>query len=64
MSSGANGPDVARLVCSPAAECENITLSEIHIQSPETAPEDGVILCDGIAGGVGIPCVSANETET
>ena len=63
MSSGAEGPDVARLVCSSAAVCENIKLVDIHVGSPETAPEDGVILCDGISGGVGVPCVSSNGTE-
>lgn len=64
ISSGKNGPNIASLVCSPAAVCENITLSDIHVQSPETAPEDGIILCDGIAGGVGVPCVSSNGTAT
>ncbi|KAK3069566.1 hypothetical protein LTR53_011998 [Teratosphaeriaceae sp. CCFEE 6253] len=63
MSSGAEGPDIARLVCSSAAVCENIRLVDIDITSPETAPADGVVLCDGISGGVGVPCVSANATE-
>lgn len=61
VSSGANDDEVARLVCSDEAVCEGITLSNIHISAPETYPEDGIILCDGISGGIGVPCESADS---
>ena len=61
VSSGKEGVDVASLVCSPAAVCENIRLENIDLKSPENPDEQGVVLCDGIADGVGVPCV-ANTT--
>jgi galacturan 1,4-alpha-galacturonidase len=54
-SSGKNGVDVASLVCSPNAVCEDITLSDINITSPAG---DAEIICDGISGDLGVPCVS------
>ncbi|KAI6896728.1 glycoside hydrolase family 28 protein [Hortaea werneckii] len=62
-SSGANGDAIARLVCSEERPCENIQLINVHVTTPETEPEDGVILCDGIAGGVGMPCISESEWD-
>ncbi|KAI7299236.1 hypothetical protein KC315_g17709, partial [Hortaea werneckii] len=62
-SSGANGDAIARLVCSEERPCENIQLINVHVTTPETEPEDGVILCDGIAGGVGVPCISESEWD-
>ena len=53
---------MASLVCSPAAVCENIRLEEIDLKSPTNPDEEGVVLCDGIADGVGVPCVAANST--
>lgn len=61
-SSGANDDYIATLVCSEAAVCENITLVDVHVSSPDTYPGDGIILCDGISGGVGMPCESSNGT--
>jgi galacturan 1,4-alpha-galacturonidase len=63
VSSGKEGIDVASLVCSPAAVCENIRLEDIDLRSPENLDEQGVVLCDGIAGGVGVPCVANSATE-
>ena len=62
ISSGKEGRDVASLVCSPAAVCENIRLEGIDLKSPTNPDEEGVVLCDGIADGVGVPCVAANST--
>lgn len=59
-SSGANKLNVAKLTCSPNAVCKNITLDEIDLISPYGSPP--VILCDGIEGGIGVACVSANST--
>lgn len=62
ITSGKEGKDVASLVCSPSAVCENIRLEDIDLRSPENPDEQGVVLCDGIADGVGVPCVAANST--
>lgn len=63
ITSGREGKDVASLVCSPSAVCENIRLEDIDLRSPENPDEQGVVLCDGIADGVGVPCVARNSTE-
>jgi len=63
VSSGKEGVDVASLVCSPAAVCENIRLENIDLRSPENLDEQGIVLCDGIADGIGVPCVAGNSTE-
>ncbi|EKD14049.1 uncharacterized protein L3040_007947 [Drepanopeziza brunnea f. sp. 'multigermtubi'] len=55
-SSGINGPVIANLVCSPNAICTNITLEDINLTHPNGSSP--VIICEGIAGGVGVPCVS------
>ena len=64
FSSGKEGENVASLICSPAAVCENIRLEDVDLRSPTDPDEDGIVLCDGIAGGVGVSCVSANNTST
>lgn len=58
LSSGKEGRNVASLVCSPAAVCENIRLADIDLTSPKAPGQPGIVLCDGIAGGVGVECVS------
>lgn len=60
-SSGKNGRRVAKLVCSPNAVCSNIKLEDIDLTSPKGAPE--IIVCDGIQGSIGVPCVPANSTD-
>jgi galacturan 1,4-alpha-galacturonidase len=60
-SSGKNGRRVAKLVCSPNAVCSNIRLEDINLTSPKGNPE--VVVCDGIEGGVGVPCVPASSTD-
>lgn len=61
-SSGKNGLDVARLVCSPSAVCENIQLKNIDLTSPKGSPPH--IVCSGINGGIGVPCSPPNTTTT
>ncbi|KAL4971489.1 putative exopolygalacturonase B [Aspergillus desertorum] len=56
-SSGAEGDVVAELICSPNAVCESITLKDINLLTPEG--EKGVVVCDGISGGVGVECQSS-----
>jgi galacturan 1,4-alpha-galacturonidase len=58
-SSGKNGKRVAKLTCSPAAVCENITLKNIELTT--ATGEKGVVVCDGIKGGVGVPCVPSSQ---
>ena len=62
FSSGKEGQNVASLVCSPAAVCDGIGLEGIDLRTPENPDVQGTVLCDGIAGGVGVPCVSSNGT--
>ena len=59
-SSGKRDPYVGSLVCSPAAVCENIKLEDIDLVKPNG--EKGLIICDGIAGGIGVDCVPRNAT--
>jgi galacturan 1,4-alpha-galacturonidase len=58
-SSGKRGTVVVDLKCSPGAECSNIQLKNIDITSPKGK---SVVVCDNIAGGVGMPCVSSEES--
>ena len=60
-SSGKEGRVVADLTCSPNAVCENIHLEEIDLTSPAGSPPE--IVCDGIHGDIGVPCISSEETE-
>lgn len=57
-SSGKEGREVASLICSPSAVCENIRLEDIDLTSPEAPGEQGTVVCEGIADGVGVPCVA------
>ncbi|KAL2846860.1 putative exopolygalacturonase B [Aspergillus pseudoustus] len=59
-SSGAEGDVVADLVCSPNAVCEGIHLENVYIKTPEG--EEGVIVCDGISGDIGVDCVESTST--
>ncbi|KKK12823.1 hypothetical protein ARAM_001171 [Aspergillus rambellii] len=52
-SSGAEGAVVADLTCSPNAVCSNIHLENIDLSTPEG---EGVIICDGIRGDIGVKC--------
>lgn len=61
-SSGKEGLVVADLTCSPDAVCTNITLTDIDLTSPAGSPPE--IICDGIGGEIGVPCISSNETTT
>jgi galacturan 1,4-alpha-galacturonidase len=60
-SSGKYGDAVARLTCSPAAVCENITFTNFNITSP--CGGKPVVICDGIKGDIGIPCVNSTSPE-
>jgi galacturan 1,4-alpha-galacturonidase len=62
-TSGKYGTAVASLTCStnPNAVCENIRFKDFNVKSP--CGDDAVIICDGIKGGIGVPCVSKNSTE-
>lgn len=62
-SSGKYGRAVAKLTCStnPNAVCDNIRFRNFNVTSPCGGPP--VILCDGIKGGVGMPCVASNSSE-
>jgi galacturan 1,4-alpha-galacturonidase len=62
-SSGKNGRAVAKITCStnPASVCENIQFKNFNITSPCADPP--IIICDGVKGGVGMPCYSASSDE-
>ena len=60
-TSGKYGNAVARLTCSPNAVCSNIQFKNFTVTSP--CGGKPVVICDGIHGDIGIPCVSANSTE-
>lgn len=53
-SSGAEGDLVAELICSPNAVCEGIELKNIDLATSNG--EDGVVICEGVTGGVGVEC--------
>ncbi|KAK3390100.1 exo-polygalacturonase [Podospora didyma] len=59
-TSGKYGRAVARLTCSPNAICENISFKNFDVTSP-CGP--AVIICDGIHGGIGTPCVNSTSPE-
>lgn len=61
-SSGANGREVARLVCSPNAVCTGIKLEGIDLTSPAGDPP--IIVCDGIEGDLGVACIPAANATT
>ena len=60
-TSGKYGRAVARLTCSPNAVCSNIQFKNFNVTSPCGGPP--IIICDGIHGSVGMPCVSSTSTE-
>ncbi|KAK3318153.1 exo-polygalacturonase [Apodospora peruviana] len=60
-TSGKYGRAVARLTCSPNAICENIQFKDFNVTSPCGGPP--VIICDGIKGGIGTPCVNSTSPE-
>jgi galacturan 1,4-alpha-galacturonidase len=62
-TSGKFGLAVAKLTCStnPDAICNNIQFKNFNVTSPCGGPP--VIICDGIKGGIGMPCVSADSAE-
>lgn len=59
-SSGKKGSTVVNLKCSPGAECKNIQLTNVNIDSPRGK---GVVVCDNIKGGIGMPCVSTTDAS-
>lgn len=61
-TSGKYGRAVARLTCStnPNAVCDNIKFKNFNVTSPCGGP---VVICDGIKGDIGIPCVKADSAE-
>ena len=63
-TSGKYGHAVARLTCStnPNAVCDNIRFKNFTVTSP-CGKGEPVIICDGIKGGIGMPCVSSNSAE-
>ncbi|KAL4790336.1 pectin lyase fold/virulence factor [Aspergillus venezuelensis] len=60
-SSGSEGDVVAELICSPNAVCNGIEVKNINVKTPEG--ETGVVVCGGIAGGVGVECQAAEDEE-
>ncbi|KAK3379152.1 exo-polygalacturonase [Lasiosphaeria ovina] len=60
-TSGKYGRVVARLTCSPNAICQNIQFRNFNVTSP--CGGSPVIICDGIRGGIGLPCVNSTSVE-
>ncbi|KAI1109543.1 family 28 glycosyl hydrolase [Nemania sp. NC0429] len=62
-TSGKYGRAVAQLTCStnPNAVCDNIKFKNFKVKSP--CGGDPVVICDGIKGDIGIPCVKADSAE-
>nr|XP_036589175.1 exopolygalacturonase [Colletotrichum truncatum]KAF6800817.1 exopolygalacturonase [Colletotrichum truncatum] len=62
-TSGIYGNAVAKLTCStnPDAVCHNIKVKNFNVTSP--CGGDPVIICDGIDGGIDVPCVSIDSDE-
>ncbi|KAH8887132.1 pectin lyase-like protein [Thozetella sp. PMI_491] len=60
-SSGKYGRAVASLTCSPNAVCENIQFKNFNVTSPCGGPP--VVICNGISGGIGLPCVNSTSPE-
>lgn len=61
-SSGKEGKVVADLTCSPAAVCEDIQLENVVLTSPAGEPPE--YICNGISGGIGVPCTSTTNSTT
>ncbi|KAF3766972.1 family 28 glycoside hydrolase [Cryphonectria parasitica EP155] len=65
-TSGAYGRAVASLTCSsnPNAVCENIVFKNFTVTSPcSNGTDNAVVICNNIAGGIGIPCVNSTSAE-
>ncbi|TQN64180.1 putative exopolygalacturonase B, partial [Colletotrichum shisoi] len=62
-TSGIYGNAVAKLTCStnPSAVCHNIKFKNFNVTSP--CGGEPVVICDGIDGGLGAPCVSIDSDE-
>lgn len=62
-TSGVYGNAVARLSCSTSetAVCENITISDFHVETP--CGGEAVIICDGVNNDLGVDCVSIDSEE-
>jgi galacturan 1,4-alpha-galacturonidase len=60
-SSGKLGNVVAELRCSPGADCKGIELRNVDVRNPKRRDVKGVVVCDGVTGGVGVECVSSKE---
>ncbi|PWW80808.1 Glycoside Hydrolase Family 28 protein [Tuber magnatum] len=60
-SSAKRGRVTVEAKCSENAVCEDIFMEEINVHSPSGDP--AMAICDGIKGGIGIPCFPANATE-
>ncbi|KAF6828031.1 exopolygalacturonase [Colletotrichum plurivorum] len=62
-TSGIYGNAVAKLTCStnPDAVCHNIKIKDFNVTSP--CGGEPVVICDGIDGELGIPCVSIDSEE-
>ncbi|TDZ19142.1 putative exopolygalacturonase B [Colletotrichum orbiculare MAFF 240422] len=63
ISSGSKGRAVARVSCSTNAEgkCKNIKFKNFNVKSP--CGEDAVVICDGVEGDLGVPCVPFDSPE-
>nr|XP_036581689.1 exopolygalacturonase [Colletotrichum truncatum]KAF6790132.1 exopolygalacturonase [Colletotrichum truncatum] len=63
ISSGTKGRAVARVSCSTNEEgrCKNIQFKNFDIKSP--CGDDAVVICDGIDGDLGVPCVPFDSEE-
>ncbi|KAK0714709.1 pectin lyase fold/virulence factor [Lasiosphaeris hirsuta] len=60
-TSGKYGRTVVRLTCSPNAVCENIQFKNFNVSSP--CGGQPIVICDGIHGSIGIPCVNSTSLE-
>ncbi|KAK0743989.1 exo-polygalacturonase [Schizothecium vesticola] len=60
-TSGKFGNAVARLTCSPNAVCSNIQFKNFTVTSP--CGGQPVVICDGIHGDIGVPCVSSTSSQ-
>ncbi|KAK0627478.1 pectin lyase fold/virulence factor [Immersiella caudata] len=60
-TSGKYGRAVGRLTCSPNAVCSNIRFKNFNVTSP--CGGSPLVICDGIKGSIGTPCVSSTSNE-
>jgi galacturan 1,4-alpha-galacturonidase len=62
-SSGKLGNVMAELRCSPGAECKGIELQNVDVRNRNNREVKGLVVCDGVKGGVGVECVSSEEAK-